>query len=92
MSTTKVCSLGKHQIEVSGPTAPSLAGARLLRERGATIYVVGVDKKGPINMEELEVIAGHSSRVYTIYDIAQLQEELRSLSQLCLRTSKVKAL
>ncbi|EYC17809.1 hypothetical protein Y032_0029g1880 [Ancylostoma ceylanicum] len=67
-------------------------GARLLRERGATIYVVGVDKKGPINMEELEVIAGHSSRVYTIYDIAQLQEELRSLSQLCLRTSKVKAL
>ncbi|KAL6724146.1 hypothetical protein Aduo_019061 [Ancylostoma duodenale] len=67
-------------------------GARLLREMGATVYVVGVNKRGPINRDELEVIAGHPSRVYTIHDIAQLQEELRSLSQLCLRTNKAQAL
>lgn len=27
----------------------------MLREMGATIYVVGVNKKGPINKAELEV-------------------------------------
>ncbi|KHJ98827.1 hypothetical protein OESDEN_01183 [Oesophagostomum dentatum] len=65
-------------------------GAQLLREVGALVYVVGL-ANGPLNRNELEVIAGHSSRVYGTSDVSELEEELRTLTRICSRKKKVQA-
>lgn len=61
-------------------------GAHFLHKMGVMVFVIGIDKNGePINRVELETIAGHPSRVYTLSNIAKFEEEISLSTQNCLR-------
>ncbi|VDM55017.1 unnamed protein product [Angiostrongylus costaricensis] len=68
------------------PTEDSLdSGARFLHNMGVMVFVIGMDKDGkPINRKELELIAGHSSRVYTMSTISEFERELCRVGKNCL--------
>ncbi|KAJ1348599.1 hypothetical protein KIN20_003937 [Parelaphostrongylus tenuis] len=55
---------------------------------GVMVFAIGIDKKGKsINRKELEVIAGHSSRVYTSSTTSQLEHQLQIVSKNCMEKS-----
>ncbi|WKY14220.1 hypothetical protein Q1695_000061 [Nippostrongylus brasiliensis] len=66
-----------------------IEGARLLRKLGVMVFAIAIDKQGNeinhINQDELKDIAGHPSRVFTMSNIAEFEEELGMTSQNCLR-------
>ncbi len=59
---------------------PAPAASRL-RQKGVTVYALAIDK--PRNLDELEAIAGHSSRVYTDETLESFMAELYRLTSHC---------
>jgi len=58
-------------------------GATKLHDKKITVYAVGIVEQYPVNLAELEVIAGDKVRVFTEKTVNEFQAELDRLTSSC---------